>query len=64
MTDTTAITAINDLASTQLGHITGLLAAAQRILAGHPAHDLIELIRTQAEVLANDIDLLTETAGA
>ena len=55
MTDTTQVT-------DQLWHIASLLTSAQRILAGHPAHDLIEIIRAQTEVLANDIDLLTEGA--
>lgn len=58
MTDT-AIAQVNDHI-TQLGHITQLLTAAQRILAGHPAHDLIEIIRAQTEVLTNDLNLLTE----
>lgn len=62
MTDTPTLSQVTDLASTQLEHITRLLAAVQRILAGHPAHDLIEAIRGQAELLANDIDLLTEGA--
>ena len=60
MTDT-AIAQVNDHIA-QLGHISSLLAAAQRILHGHPAHDLIEIIRGQAEVLTNDLDLLTEGA--
>lgn len=53
---------INDLASTQLDHIARLLAAAQRILDGHPACDLIALVQTKVEVLANDIDVLAEAA--
>lgn len=59
MTDASTSPVANDH-STKLWHIASLLAAAQRILAGHPAHDLIEIIRAQAEVLANDTDLLTE----
>ena len=55
MTDTNQVT-------DQLWHIASLLSAAQRILAGHPASDLIEIIRGQTEVLANDLDLLTEGA--
>lgn len=64
MTDAKAITAINDLASTRLDHIISLLAAARSLIPGHPAHDLIELVRFQAESLANDIDLLTEGVRA
>lgn len=60
MTDTAIAQVHGHIA--QLGHITQLLTAAQRILAGHPTHDLIEIIRAQAEVLTNDLDLLTEGA--
>lgn len=61
MTDTT-LSQVTDHTSTQLWHIASLLSAAQRILAGHPASDLIEIIRGQTEILANDLDLLTEGA--
>lgn len=56
MTQTQAI----EQASAEMEAIAELLGAASQILAGHPAQRLIEIIRTRVEVLANDLDLMTE----
>jgi hypothetical protein len=57
-----AITAINTHAGQRLLHIGGLLNTLQKILVDHPTHDLIALLRTEVDVLANDIDLMSEAA--
>ena len=49
-----------DQASEEAASIAELLGAASQVLAGHPAQRLIEIIRTRVEVLANDLDLMTE----
>lgn len=56
MTQTQAI----DKASDEAASIAELLGAASQVLADHPAQRLIEIIRTRVEVLANDLDLMTE----
>lgn len=56
MTQTEAI----DQASAEMEAIAELLGAASQVMAGHPAQRLIEIIRTRVEVLANDLDLMTE----
>ena len=46
--------------SDQLWSIARLLADAKQALQGHPAQQLIEAIQAQAEIAANDLDLLVE----
>ena len=56
MTHTQAI----NQASNEAEAIAELLGAASQVLAGNPAQRLIEIIRARGEVLANDLDLMTE----
>lgn len=56
MTQTQAI----EQASAEMEAIAELLGAASQVLVGHAAQRLIEIIRTRVEVLANDLDLMTE----
>ena len=59
MTQTQAI----DQASEEAASIAELLGAASQVMDGNPAQRLIEIIRFRVEVLANDLDLITEAVA-